>query len=221
MEKETLQEMESKLAKQFLNREDTRLRAYICSPLSADTDEGVLNNMYQARQYMFYASENLDMAARAPHAYLPMLLCDRIPVERAMALRFDMELLEESDIVLVCGEKISGGMKEEIIHAVHIKARIMTFSHTMYMKVLGIVRSEHGDSSLLECCMSHEFMTGKTKFPEKPVKEITMNEYSDFMDAKDRMCRLCQNMDCLQCPVTWLAEEAERRAEKSGILKDS
>ena len=46
----------------------------------------MLRNMHSARAYMYYAMEKMGYAARAPHAYLPMLLCDRVPSERAIAL---------------------------------------------------------------------------------------------------------------------------------------
>ncbi len=48
------------------------------------------------KEYMHYAAKEMGLAARAPHAYLPMLLCDRIPNERALALQFGLRLLEEA-----------------------------------------------------------------------------------------------------------------------------
>lgn len=67
---------ENQLELQFISDDPSRVRAYICSPLKADTSEEYLLNMYAARAYMFYAKEKLGYAACAPHAYLPMLLGD-------------------------------------------------------------------------------------------------------------------------------------------------
>lgn len=161
MEQNKLQEMEKVLTCQFLNKDDKRLRAYICSPLNAATDEEFVENMHKARAYMYYAVEHMDMAARAPHAYLPMLLCDRIPNERALALQFDLRLLEESDVLLVCGDRISQGMQGEILRAVFIKARIVAYSEKMYQQILELVKQEGGDQELVCCDESHPFMAGK------------------------------------------------------------
>ena len=68
---------EQRLEMQSLKNGRCRKRAYICSPLSAEKDVDFLRNMHSARAYMYYAFEKMEMYARAPHAYLPMLLCDR------------------------------------------------------------------------------------------------------------------------------------------------
>lgn len=102
-----IENWEDKLALQFLKNNRCCKKAYICSPLSAPTEEEMLRNMHSARAYMYYAMEKMGYAARAPHAYLPMLLCDRVPSERAIALQFGLHLLEESDLILVCGNHIS------------------------------------------------------------------------------------------------------------------
>lgn len=161
MEKNRLLEMEQILAYQFLDRNNERMRAYICSPLSAETDKEFVENMCKAREYMYYVTKNLGMAARAPHAYLPMLLCDRLPSERALAIQFGLRLLEESDVLFVCGNRISLGMQGEVLHAIQVKTRIMTFSHQMYLQVAQFVNREHGDMELLECDDSHPFLAGK------------------------------------------------------------
>ncbi len=148
------------LEHQFIKQAGQRAKAYICSPLSAKTDEEFVENMHRARAYMHYAAKEMGMAARAPHAYLPMLLCDRIPNERALALQFGLRLLEESDILLVCGDRTSLGMQGEILHAISIKTRILTFSHPMYLKVCQYVRKENGDTELVEFDESHPFMAG-------------------------------------------------------------
>lgn len=219
MEQNKMLEMEQFLAYQFMDQNDQRKRAYICSPLSAKTDEEFVENMHRARSYMHYAAEEMGLAARAPHAYLPMLLCDRIPNERALALQFGLRLLEESDILLVCGDRISLGMQGEILHAISIKARILTFSYPIYKKVCEYVRKENGDAELIEVDENHSFMAGK----EIPTTEnmISESEYTGLLDARDRLCRFCQSEECEKCQVTRLADDAHSKAEKAGILSDS
>lgn len=98
---------EQNLNSTFLHRNPCRRKAYICSPLSEPTENGILANIKAAKAYMYYANTHLKMVARAPHAYLPFLLCDDTPAERAIALQFGLKLLEQSDVLLVCGSRIS------------------------------------------------------------------------------------------------------------------
>ena len=55
--------------------------------------------------------------AVAPHAYLPYLLDDSNPEERALALSFAASLLALCDRLVIYGDRISSGMKEEIRRA--------------------------------------------------------------------------------------------------------
>lgn len=111
---------ERELDRQFLKNDRYRKRAYICSPLSGSTAEEELSNIWRARAYMLYARTMLGYMARAPHAYLPMLLCDHVAAERALALQFGLQLLEQSEVLLICGGRISRGMKGEIHHAAQL-----------------------------------------------------------------------------------------------------
>ena len=98
--------------------------------------------MRTARAYMFYALKKMGMCARAPHAFLPMLLCDKVPSERAIALKFGIELLERSDVLLVCGNRISNGMKSEIANAAMLRMCDCTNSH------IGQIENARGIPSL-------------------------------------------------------------------------
>ena len=100
---------QQELMYQLASADRYRKRAYVCSPFWADTREQCEKNLRTARAYMFYANKKMNMNAAAPHAYLPLLLCDEIPAERAIALRFGLEILEQSDIILVCGNRLSNG----------------------------------------------------------------------------------------------------------------
>lgn len=107
---------QQELMYQLASADRCRKRAYVCSPFRADTREQCEKNLRTARAYMFYANKKMNMNAAAPHAYMPLLLCDEIPAERAIALRFGLEILEQSDVMLVCGNRLSNGMRGEIVN---------------------------------------------------------------------------------------------------------
>ena len=83
---------QQELMYQLASADRCRKRAYVCSPFRADTREQCEKNLRTARAYMFYANKKMSMNAVAPHAYMPLLLCDEIPAERAIALRFGLEI---------------------------------------------------------------------------------------------------------------------------------
>ena len=65
---------------------------YVCSPLSAPTRAEMLANAAKASTYMMKAEQEFGNRAVAPHAYLPFLLDDTVPEERALALEFGQKL---------------------------------------------------------------------------------------------------------------------------------
>ena len=140
---------ERKLDRRFQKNDRYKKRAYICSPLSAATAEEQLNNMRRAREYMLYADDALGYLARAPHAYLPMLLCDALASERALALQFGLSLLELSELLLVCGERISTGMKGEIAHAAKLGIPITVFDENIYLDVKKLVTQAGASKKLV------------------------------------------------------------------------
>lgn len=87
---------------------------YICSPLSADTPEEVRLNMIKAREQMEVVSKLYNCRAIAPHAILPEYLDDTNPEERALGLKFGLDLLKICKLMIVCGDVISDGMRCEI-----------------------------------------------------------------------------------------------------------
>lgn len=139
---------EQELLLQFYKPASGRQSAYICSPLHAEGYEHFLNNMYAARFYMYYVQHYLGYLARAPHAYLPLLVNDYNLLERELVFSFDLDLLEYSDKVLVCGERLSHGMAAEINYAVDHHKQIEVFHPALYEKIKDIVekRSEGYDS---------------------------------------------------------------------------
>lgn len=89
-------------------------KAYICSPLSATTAEGISHNMEMAKFYLLRMKQIYHCRTFASHAHLPLMLDDTIPEERAAALRIGMEMMKLCDVLLICGRFISTGMKDEI-----------------------------------------------------------------------------------------------------------
>ena len=140
---------------QFLNHSKDRIKAYICSPLRDDRVEAMQRNMLTAKAYMVYAYEVMNCTVAAPHAYLPVILDDDKPDERKLALQFGLQLLELSNIVLVCGNRISEGMKNEIKHAASLNKPIYTFNTDMYSEVMEIVNECYGDTELVSLHLSH------------------------------------------------------------------
>lgn len=141
---------QQELTYQLASPDRDRKCAYICSPFSADTFEQTQQNMRTARAYMFYADKKLNMKAVAPHAYLPLFLCDEIPSERALALRFGLELLEQSDVMLVCGNRLSNGMRGEIAKAVMLRMPITVFDEGLYLEVQKLVTQHNGNKNAVK-----------------------------------------------------------------------
>ena len=87
---------------------------YVCSPLSAPSRAEMLTNAAKATTYMVLAENEFGERAVAPHAYLPYLLDDAVPEQRALALEFGQKLLAMCSRVVVFGSRISSGMRGEI-----------------------------------------------------------------------------------------------------------
>lgn len=132
---------DSELEHQLLRcqTEIKRRKVYICSPLRADTADGVLGNMMAVRYYMYYAYKNMGVLPCAPHAYLPVMLSDHTLRERALALKFGRELLAVTGEILVCGHILSDGMRGELDKAVKLEIPITVFSPGLYSDVVSFV----------------------------------------------------------------------------------
>ncbi len=104
---------------------DPKRLIYVCSPLSAPTRAEMLTNAAKALTYMNRAEAEFGVKAVAPHAYLPYLLDDHIPEQRALALEFGQKLLAMCNMLIVFGDTVSAGMKHEIEMAVTLKIPIL------------------------------------------------------------------------------------------------
>ena len=150
---------EQHLEMKMLECDRNKRKAYICSPLSAFTEDEVLRNMHIAIAYMYYVIERMGYLAKAPHAYLPILLCDKIPVERAIALKYGLSLLETCELLLVCGKRISDGMRGEIAHAATLRMPIYTFHKDVYYEVIEEVRRNNGDVNMVYLDTNHPLLS--------------------------------------------------------------
>lgn len=150
---------EKELLYQFSKRDKSRKRAYICSPLSSVSPDEFADNMRNARAYMYYAMKKMNLYAGAPHAYLPMLLFDQVPAERAIGLQFGLRLLEQSDILLVCGMQLSNGMRSEIAYAAKLRIPIIVFDEGLYLEVQKEVTKNGLDKRLVKLDRDHYPMT--------------------------------------------------------------
>lgn len=89
-------------------------RIYVCSPLSAPTRAETLKNMYHARSYEKIVSKRLKCRAIAPHGYMPEFIDEYNYFERILALNFGRSFLSICDGLVICGNRITDGMREEI-----------------------------------------------------------------------------------------------------------
>lgn len=172
---ETLPEnWEAELEYQLLLEQRNRYgkRAYVCSPCSDGSKLAVYRNIRAARFYMHYAKKALGFQARAPHAFLPVLLCDMIPAERALALRIGLDILEASDFLFVCGSSLTSGMRGEIEHAAKLGIPIWVFHSDLYVDVRKIVTRMSADKHLVSHESSH------------PLLAMSMEELFGLEEAK-------------------------------------
>lgn len=111
-------------------------KAYICSPLSAPTMEGIRSNMEDARNYMAMMKALYHCRVFASHAYLPLMLDDRISEEREAALRIGMEILKLCDVLIICGKHVSKGMYSEIKTAFQLGMTVYWYDSMMHPKII-------------------------------------------------------------------------------------
>ncbi|MBQ2742970.1 MAG: hypothetical protein IJF32_09205 [Oscillospiraceae bacterium] len=172
-------EWERFLDTQMLDYNRCCQKAYICSPLGAESKDVILENMHCARAYMLYADARLNVVSRAPHAYLPLLISEKTPAERALALEFGIKLLEQSEILLVCGMRISAGMRNEIARAAALRMEIVTFDDDMFTEVKKIVTKNGGNKTLVTLNRDHPLLASLNPIYYKGGDEL----WSDFLKS--------------------------------------
>ncbi len=112
--------------------------AYICSPLRADTQDGVDRNMYAVRAYMKYLYQHLGINGIAPHGFIPYILDDHKEDDRELALQIGLRMLNNCQVICICGDRISEGMKGEIAEAGKLGLDIYLFNERLYVDVQDI-----------------------------------------------------------------------------------
>ena len=90
---------------------------YVCSPLNAPTKEEIQTNMEMARVFAAIVSQLSGCRTIAPHSFLPEYLDDDIPQEREIGMQFCFSVLGICKAIVVCGNRISNGMKQEMHRA--------------------------------------------------------------------------------------------------------
>lgn len=140
---------ESRCEAQFLDRNNDKLKAYICSPLRADTVDEVRKNMLTAKAYMLYALEAIGVYAYAPHAFMPIFLSDENPSQRKLALQIGMQMLAFSNFLYICGDCITDGMKCEIIYAAKLGKQIYVFNPSVYTEIIVMLAFQELDIKLV------------------------------------------------------------------------
>jgi len=174
-------DLELHLLRNHTNRNNRKV--YICSPCNADTPEGIQRNMRAARLYMYYAAKKLRFNARAPHAFLPVLLSDKIPAERGRALRFGSDFIENNETFLICGSDITAGMSGEIGTVSLLSMPIMVYNEDLLLRVRKIVTRIGADKSLVTYNANHPVlgMSPEELFsPSRPNRSRRPDELFDF-----------------------------------------
>jgi len=174
-------DLELHLLRNHTNRNNRKV--YICSPCNADTPEGIQRNMRAARLYMYYAAKKLRFNARAPHAFLPVLLSDKIPAERGCALRFGSDFIENNETLLICGSDITAGMSGEIGTVSLLSMPIMVYNEDLLLRVRKIVTRSGADKSLVTYNANHPVlgMSPEELFsPSRPNRSRRPDELFDF-----------------------------------------
>lgn len=108
---------------------------YICSPLKGD----LVVNMAKAVGYAKSASEE-SVIPLAPHTIFTQFLNDLIPEERERGLKLGVDLLKRCDEIWVYGNKLSEGMKNEIVLAYGEGKPVIAkqMSHETYSEFLAL-----------------------------------------------------------------------------------
>ncbi|MHB8061763.1 MAG: DUF7768 domain-containing protein [Ruminiclostridium sp.] len=105
-----------------------RKKALISSPLSAKTPEGIKENRIKAQQYAGLVSKILNCRAVSLYGFLPEFLDDNDPAERKLELDFGLMYLSTCDMLVICGDRISSDMEDEIKTALRLGILIFLFS---------------------------------------------------------------------------------------------
>lgn len=107
-------------------------KVFICSPLipiGATAEERTRELAHNRRiaEVACKCAVRLGYMPLAPHLFFPLFLSDNDPEEREAGIRFGLEWLKECDEIWVIGQRVSDGMKREIVTAVERGIPVIQF----------------------------------------------------------------------------------------------
>lgn len=143
-------------------------RVYICSPLGAPDAAGIQQNMLAARKYCEVAEQMQSVVAKAPHAWLPEFLDDLNPTERQIGLDVGTAMLKTADAVFICGNRITTGMREEILLAKEQGIALHSFHPEVSKEIASLI----GENSKHVFFYPHA--TSKTHILSEPPEKINL-----------------------------------------------
>lgn len=111
---------------------------YVASPLSAETHEGIQENIRNAVRYCQYVWGCRLGIPVAPHAYFTQFLDDMNGNDRDTGLREGLKLLSRCDEMYVFAKGYNGaspGMREEIHFADYLGIPITYFDPEIVLKI--------------------------------------------------------------------------------------
>ena len=128
---------------QFAHKE----QVYVCAPLNVKTREKTLKSLYEGSEYVEYVKKEMQYFAIAIHTYLPAFINDKMLANRDEMKKLRTQIIEQCDIVMVCGEKVSREMKQDILYAIERRKKIVVFTREVFQIVM----------KLMEISEVHEF----------------------------------------------------------------
>ena len=149
------QRLQESLMKRDYKKRPSRI--YVCSPCRERTWQEIWRNMMAARFYMYLIWQQTGYIARAPHGYMAMLFDDCDQRERMDALGAGTTLLRHSDALYVCGDRISTGMRHEIIYAGRCKKPIIVFNKKIFKEVGECLTGVYGAKKRLTLVSEEQF----------------------------------------------------------------
>ena len=97
---------------------------YVCSPYRGEVEKNVKYGQAICRELVLKGDFPI-----APHLYLTQFLDDNNETERELAFTINFKLLDQCDHLLVCGKKISSGMKAEIEYCEKINKEVRYYDN--------------------------------------------------------------------------------------------
>ncbi len=130
---------------------------YVCSPLKANEERSMEENMNRAKEWCRQASE-LHVLPLAPHTIFTQYLDDTIPSQRDKGLEMGIELLKQCKEIWVHGNTLSEGMIRQIILAKEMNKPIIARdmdreTYKDFMAYQGVFKEAFSDEQWERICI--------------------------------------------------------------------